>query len=431
MLEIKPFKGIVYNQNKISNLAQVMAPPYDIIFPEDQERYHYNHPYNIIHIDKGLDFPDDHDGNNKYTRAANYLDKWLKEEYLIQDQKPCFYIYQEVYTVDNIQKEIISFIGLMKLEEFSSQKILPHERTYEKPIKDRLNLLSNCKAHISQIFSLYQDHKEDIPNLINDFLKEKTPFIDLTFEDQVRHKVWRISDEKTIRKIQENMKDKKVLIADGHHRYQTALNYKKQLENEGIRITDNDSRNYIMMCFTNISNRGLTIFPTHRLLQDLNGIDFSSIKDKIKKHFYIENCFHSHLLFQKLKENEGFNHIFGLYMENKFYLLTLKDIDLINKVSPKDQPFQLNQLAVSVLQHVLIHHTLGIKEEEIEHKINYTRSKEEAIKQVKEQKCKLALFISPTKIEEVEEIARLKVLMPQKSTYFYPKLLTGLVMYKL
>ncbi|MDI6785988.1 MAG: DUF1015 domain-containing protein [bacterium] len=430
MLEVKPFKGIVYNQEKISDLTQVVAPPYDVISKKDQGRYHNNHPFNIIHIDKGIDLHNDNNINNKYTRATTYLKKWLKEKYLTQDRKPYFYIYQKVYTIDNIQKEVTGFIGLMKLEEFSSQKILPHERTHSKPIKDRLSLLSNCKAHISQIFSLYQD--QDIPDLINNFIENKAPFIDIIFEDQIRHKVWRINNEETIRKIQEGMKNKKIFIADGHHRYQTALNYKKQLENEGIEINDNDPRNYIMSYFTNILNKGLTILPTHRLIFNFNGMEFNSIRNTIKKYFHIESCPHLPSLSHKLKENEGSNHIFGLFAENEFYLLTLKNLNLIDRLSPKEQPPQLNHLAVSVLQHTLIHNVLGIKEEEeMEQKISYARSKEEAVNLVKEGKYKLALFVTPTKIEEVEKIAYLGVLMPQKSTYFYPKLLTGLVMYKL
>lgn len=431
MLEIKPFKGIRYNMEKIPNLSQVMAPPYDVISKEDQERYHNKHPCNIIHIDKGLDLPEDTETNNKYTKAADYLNTWLKKEYLIQDQKPSFYIYQKIYTIDNIQKEVTGFIGLMKLEEFSSQKILPHERTHDKPIKDRLSLLTNCKTHVSQIFSLYQDHNQYIPNLITSIIEKRMPFIDITFEDQVRHKVWRVTDKKTISNIQEDMKYKKIFIADGHHRYQTALNYKRQLENEGIKIGDDDPRNYILMYFTNILNKGLTIFPTHRLIQNLNGLEFDSLKEKIKEYFHIENYPHLLSLSQKLKEKEDSNHTFGLFAEDKFYLITLKNLNLINELSPNNQPSQLNQLAVSVLQYTLIQNVLGIKEEEIEHKVSYNRSKEEAVKLIKEGKYKLALFLTPTKIEEVEEIAHLGVLMPQKSTYFYPKLLTGLVLYKI
>ncbi|MBU2599685.1 DUF1015 domain-containing protein [bacterium] len=425
MIEVKPFKGILYNSEKISNFSQVMAPPYDVISKQDQERYIKSHPCNIAHLDKGLDLPNDTPEYNKYTRASNYLNNWLEEGYLTLDQRPSFYAYQKIYNIDNIPKILAGFIGLLRLEDFSSQRILPHEKTHHKPIEDRLNLLSHCRAHLSPVFSLYQDYHQEIPKIINDFIEKKPPFIDLIFEDCIRHKVWKISDQETMENIQKAMKDKKIFIADGHHRYQTALNYQRQLINQ---ISPDSPENFIMMYFTNILNEGLTILPTHRLIS--SNLELNSLKDKIKEYFHLEDCFSLLALSQRLREKENSNYIFGLFGEDKFYLLTLKDPQLIDKLSPQDQPWALNHLAVSVLQHIFIQNILHIKEEEVEHKIGYTRSMEEAVKLIKEGRYQLGLFLTPTKIAEVEKISNLGGLMPQKSTYFYPKLLTGLVMYK-
>ena len=417
MAEIKSFNGIRYS-DKIKDMFKVITQPYDKITKEMQKNYYNKSEYNIVHIIFGKTFPDDN--NNQYTRARDYFESWQNDSILIQDSKPSIYPYYQEYRWGGRQLMRRGFICLIKLEDFSTGTVLPHERTMSGPKEDRLQLLRATKANFGQIFMLYPDPQNTVASLIEDQVREEEPIINTyeAYEDNVRHKVWRIDNEEIVEEVKESMKDKTLLIADGHHRYETALKY----------YNENPNASYRMVTLVSMDDPGLIILPTHRAIHGLGNLD--NFLSKVNEFFEIEQMSSKEILFKVM---EGKKHCFGLYFGDKFYLLILKDEDLIDKFVEKNRSPEYKLLDVTVLHAILIEHILGISKEEqaSKQKIDYLRNANLGIEGVNRGKYDLVFFMNPTRIDEVKRISEEKELMPQKSTDFYPKLITGLVINRL
>ncbi|MFQ6084350.1 MAG: DUF1015 family protein, partial [Candidatus Aminicenantia bacterium] len=266
MAELQPFKGIRYNSEQLP-MEKLITEPYDRIPSSMQEEYYQRHPYNIIRIILGKDIESDHPEKNKYKRAKIYLDEWLKKGILIKEDKESFYIYQQEFKVNDQWKKRTGLIARVKLEDFSLKKVLPHERTFPKPKEDRLNLLRATNSNTEQIFLLYQDEANRINQIINQILADSYLACNIKDEDEIIHKLWVIKDEKTIKDIQELMKDKVLIIADGHHRYETSLNYRDEIRKKLGQVRGDEPFNYIMMTLFNLDDPGLIILPTYRLVK--------------------------------------------------------------------------------------------------------------------------------------------------------------------
>ena len=434
MAEIVPFKGIRYNSSMIKDLNQVITPPYDVIKENAQKTYYEKNPYNIIRLEYGLKYADDDEKNNVYSRAKSELYNWLEQEILIQDEQPSFYLYEADFTVQEQRVTRRGFFSCVKVEDFQKKVVLPHEQTMSKPKEDRLNLLRACEANFSPIFGLYPDKNHGLENIF-DNLKEG-PKINFKDDDGNEHRLWIINDGRTIEMIQEILKDKQIFIADGHHRYETALTYSKEMEQAGKHDYD-----YVLMGLVNLYNPGLMVLPTHRLVKNLEGFNFEEFLYKLSSDFNIsgmllppENKKEAMDKFLSTLEQSGIdNHSFGLYGgEGSLYLLTLKDEKAMEKIN-LNYSQDWKGLDVSVLQILIFEKHLHILNDQREREthLSYERDELTALELVDNGSHQLAFLLNPTKVDELTTVAGGGERMPQKSTFFYPKLGTGLIINKL
>ena len=445
MAKIIPFKGILYNKEKIRDMKDVVAPPYDVISPPEQEELYKRHENNVVRLILGKESDSDTPDNNRYTKAKDSFDSWQKDSILIKDAFPSIYVYSQEYHLGETEgfekKRRLGFIALSKLENFGEGKIHPHENTLAKPKEDRLKLMQHCNANFSSIFGLFSDPSKRIDSVLKDYMRH-SPLYDLVDDAGMRHTLWAIRDNKVIQIITGVMSDKQVFIADGHHRYETAINYRNEMREKLPNFTGEELYNYVMMYFTNTNSEGLSILPIHRLVSNLSDFDKKKIVEKAGEFFNIEKLSFNESdektvkqkLFSDIKERGEKEHIFGMYLGNDEYLLlTLKDEDVLDRLITNSRHPSWKKLDVTILHTLLIEKVLGISEKNLaeQKNITYTISGDEAIKDVKAGKYQIALFLNPTKIEEVKDVAAAGEKMPQKSTFFYPKLITGLVMNKL
>jgi uncharacterized protein (DUF1015 family) len=435
MAKVFPFQGIIYNQNKIKNLAKVMSPPYDIISPEDQEKLYNLHNFNVIRLILGKDFPGDTEYNNRYVRAAAFLDGWLRHEILIKAKKPSFYIYEQRFKLSEKPFTRLGFIGLLRLEDIGRSKVFPHEETYPKAKLDRLQLLRATNANLDAVFSLYSDPKGKISKILKPFTQRK-PLIEVKDQKQVRHRLWEVERKSALSKIMKEMKDKAIFIADGHHRYEAALRYRNELKEKNTKFTEDEAYNHVMMYFTPLEEKGLVILPIHRVVKNLTYFDPVRFEQELSHFFEMlpysakpksaEKVRKKLLRDQARAGKEG--HAFGLYLgENRYFLLKLRSEATLEEMVAEEKPKAWKTLDVNILHYLVFDRILGISHE-TEDKIIYTHDPEEAI-QLVDQGAAFAFFLNPTKIEEIVAIASKFEKLPHKSTFFYPKLLSGLVMY--
>lgn len=430
MVVVRPLNAIVYNQEKI-NMQDVIAPPYDVILDDYREELYERSPYNIVRLILAKGSKDLSDTNNRYIEARKNFLQWLEEKVLIKLEKPCIlYILQKYTTEDGRNITRKGFIARNRIEDFSTKKILPHEFTMGGPKEDRLNLTKKCEANFSQIFMVYSDPQKQIENAI-DFAKK--PFIDVTDDNGVQNIVYKIEDEKTLALIEKVMADKTLLIADGHHRYETAMNYRNYLREQGA---ENKEADYVMSYFTNLDDENLLVFPTHRIIT--KWIEPYVLLEKVKKYFDIaefqfdgqnKNEVKTKFL-QAIEESNQKQISMGLYLKNvnKFYLLKLRE-DVSPILNEFEVPDVLKKLDLTVLHKVLITKEFGYSEEEqmAQNGIKYIKQESEAFDMIDSGKAEASFIMAYPKIKDIKEISEAGFRMPQKSTYFYPKLLSGIV----
>lgn len=425
MVDVKPLNAIVYNQNKV-DIENVIAPPYDVISDEYREELYARSDYNITRLILAKGSKDLNDDANCYDSAKKDFWTWLEDEVLIKLDKPCIlYLLQRYETADGRKIERKGFIARNKIEEFDTKNILPHEYTMGGPKQDRLNLMTKCDSNFSQIFMIYSDTQKQIESAI-DFLQK--PFINVTDDQDVQNIVYKIEDEKTISLIEKVMSDKTLLIADGHHRYETALNYSK--------INTNPEAQYVMSYFTNLDDENLLVFPTHRIIT--KWIEPYVLLEKVKRYFDVEdytfdgkNKLEIKAEFLKAIEEENKKQIsMGLYMKNvnKFYLLKLKE-DVTSILDEYEVPKPLRKLDLTILHKVIVSKELGFSDEAqmAQDGIKYIKQESEAFDMIDLGKAEASFIMAHPTVKDIKEISEAGYRMPQKSTYFYPKLLSGLV----
>ncbi len=408
MADINPFKGILYSVSKVS-IEDVLAPPYDLITPEYQEELYRKSPYNVVRIDFGKEQPEDTEADNKYTRAKGYLEKWIDEGILIVSDRPSFYAYEMSYAIDGEEKRLIGLLGLVKLEEFGKGKIHPHECTYSKPKQDRLNLLRTCEANTSPIFSLYKSADKRVSTLLSEVAQTR-PYLEAADAAGAVHRLWQIDREEDIEMIREELRGKDIFIADGHHRYETSLEFQREMRGKRVSSSNNEPFDYVLMFLANMLDGGITILPTHRLVREIP----EDIHMRLSEYFEIEPV---RTDFDIAKQISGRKYVFGFFQnrDEMWYLLTFKGRNL-SKVN-----LALREVDVIILHDLVLKKILEVKD------IAYEMDVKKALEKVRSGTFRAALFLNPTKVEDVEKAALTSVRMPPKSTYFYPKLLTGVV----
>ena len=443
MAQIEAFKGIRYNRKKIEDLSKVIAPPYDVISPVEVRAYYQAHPANIIRLILAQEKKGDTVSNNKYTRAGKDFRKWLDNKTLIQDEKPGLYVYQQKYKTGRLIKTRTGIFSLVRLEDFSKGIIFPHEETHSGPKKDRTRLIKNVKANLSPVFGLYDDPKLKVKKLLNPVLKKRALF-KVQDHTGIEHCIWTITSPVLIKKMKTALKSKKIYIADGHHRYETALGYCKHNEkllrkkrslkgaSDFQSIAGKPGYNYRMMCLVSLEDEGLIVLPTHRVLLKACCPKLTSAKNDDEIINKLTPYFDIKLLAKKSKQkikNTQKQHCLLMYTHNKnLYLLSLRKKNILKIITP-GKPAVYQNLDVNVLHGLIIKHLLGLKPREGQ--ILYTRNEKEALDLVNKGKGGLSFILKAADINEVRGVALSGNKMPQKSTYFYPKLPTGLVINKL
>ena len=435
MANVVPFRGVRYNAEKFKNLNDVTSPPYDIIPKEGQQELYNKNENNIIRIDYGMEFDTDTEDNNRYTRSGDFLNKWLDEQVLIKEDSPAFYIYEQIFSLDDGKPvhSLKGIISLVELREFADNVILPHEYTISKAKTDRLNLMRATKANTSPIYSLYLDDEEAIAKLIEEN-SEYDPDISFDSTEGIKQNIWIIKDPAVLSKITALFNTKQLFIADGHHRYETALNYRRERhEADGTPMGSADY-DYIMMMLVSMSNSGLFVFPTHRLIRGIERFDETLLVGFLTEEFsaskiYFTEGDYASIITERLAKTVD-EKLIGMYTGgNYYYLLKLKDFDSIDKeITDKSDAYK--HLDVTVLHKLILEKHLGIDEENMRNQKNlfYVREGSDAIKAVQNGEAQCAFLINPTKVSEIREIALANEKMPQKSTYFWPKLITGIVL---
>ncbi len=403
MVMVVPFRGVRYNPERVGALDSVLAPPYDVINPKEQNELYEKSHYNVIRLILSRI-----EGDEKYVQAAETFRNWIQEEVLIRDSAPCIYPYYQEFEENERKITRKGFIAAVRLEDFSSKKILPHERTFSGPKLDRLKLTSACNANLSPVFAIYSDSEGTLEKAIEEKCSE--PIINAVGEDGVRNWLWRISDVDLISRIKTGMLGSSLLIADGHHRYETALKYRDIQRKKFGTTTGNETYEYVMIYLSRAESEGLIIKPTHRVVKNLGSVQMEEFLEKLKTRFNLE----------KTPSNKNISTL----SHREFAILTK---DSVFRVSLKESfPVSYKNLAV-ILLHSLVFGEI-INEEEAE--IFYTKSLEEVVNLVKCE-YKLGFVLPPLKATDVFEVVMAGEKMPHKTTYFYPKLLSGLVFHPL
>ncbi len=428
MAEIKPFNGLRFTE-KAGRTEDLCCPPYDIVSAEEKQSYTEKNPHNIIRLE--LPKASAQDGDNAYSDAAKCLDGWLKDDILARDEKAGIYVYEMKFSLHGVTRAVKGFISLVKLEDFSKGVILPHEETLSKAKADRFELMCATGCNFSQIYSLYSDPNGSMFKLIDE-CSSKEPDSSYTDRDGVTHSLWCVYDGNVIDALVRGMADKKLYIADGHHRYETALKYRDHIAN--TQPEKLGSSEYVTMMMVNIENDGLTVFPTHRIVRDLPNFDLGALTEKCSEYFEITPYLNREKgeigLEKAYSENKK---AFVLFTgDNNYTLMVLKDAALMESLMPNASK-ALRELDVSVLHTLVLERIFGIDKQNMAEQINltYTRSADEALAAVDGKRANCCFLLNPTRVSEIRDVAAAGEKMPQKSTYFYPKLATGLVMNKI
>ncbi len=417
---IKPFRALRYNASHVA-LTDVVAPPYDVISPEQQNRLYAKHPENVIRLILGRE-------SDRYAAAAESLKQWQQERVLVRDERPAIYwLHQTFAGPSGTPITRRGFIALCRLEEFEKRIVLPHEKTLSKAKEDRFKLFQATNSNFSQVFSLYWDSEKRITSAMNGTM-HKPPTMEVTYEE-VENKMWRVDDPTIVNDVVRIMSDKQVLIADGHHRYETGLAYRDLMKSKNPNHTGHELYNYIMMFFCNLEDEGLVIYPTHRIVHSLASFDRESFLKKLETSFVIRDMNSLGNLQAALATASSRS--FGMVFKNdqKFWMASLKPTLKAAQVVPDDIPVEVKELDVALLHTVVLRDILGISAEAQEKKLNldYVKVADEAVAAVREGKAQLSFILNATRLDEIRSAARAGHVMPQKSTYFYPKLLSGLV----
>ena len=442
MAIIAPFKGMAYNFKAFDDIPKLFAPPYDVISEEEQEEYYQTNPYNVIRLTLGKRKTGDSDWDNRYTRSAELWERWQSEEILMPSNSPSMYVTSLTYDPGDGSgpRTRWGLIALVRIDEKGSGVILPHEKTFSAHNDDRLKLMRASNAQFSQVFALYEDPE----NTVFEALKgpiHASPQISFELHDGTSHKMWTVQDPSIFRQVASAMRETPIIIADGHHRYETARNFRNIMRARYGRRPPNRSFEYVMMYLTNMNDVGLTILPSHRMVKRCQSFRLETFLETLKQWFEITTLPPSssdlsprHLVLKEVLEEKG--HVtsaigFHHHGDDTDYILTLKQ-GARNEMG-EDLHDSLKELDVLVLSRLIFQKALGFSEEDMDNEeiFHYQSDTEKALSRVDAGDYQMTFLLNPTKMEHVQEVTANALIMPRKSTYFYPKVITGLVFNKI
>lgn len=436
MADIKPFRMVHYNGKCASELDKLITPPYDVISPREQETFYETHPLNMIRLVLGKQYPDDNDRNNRYSRAAATLQQWLSQGALVRSDRAGLTIYRMDFDdPEGRRRQLDGIVALVRVDDYGKGKVLPHEKTFNGPKADQLNLMRHCKAHMTPIHGLFDD-QDDL--VVHEYAKimQGAPEQEATDATGTVHKTWTLYDEDAISRIESLLANKSIFIADGHHRYETALAYKNELRAAGAAGAG--AGDHVMMYLTSMTHPGLMILAAHRLVKGLREVDVPSILEQLDPYFHHEElCFRqndrdevSQRLIDRIWSYSEIGGKFGMVVQGEecFRLLRLKDFSAIESLMDPSIPLNLRGLDVTILREIIIGRGLGLAKNNAEGHIEYTPLISEALGRVLNGEFQVSFVLNPTRVDQMRAAAELGHKLPHKSTYFFPKLSSGLVL---
>lgn len=426
MAEIRPFRGLRYH---LDDLAAVVTPPYDVISPAQQAAYYDRHPLNIIRLELGRIEPGDDKLANVYSRAAAAFARWRLEGDLREDPAPALYIYQQQFSVNGQSYTRTSVIGRVRLHPWEDGVILPHERTLAKPKDDRLRLLRACAANLSPIMALYDDPKKNISKMLAKAAKGK-PLAALTDDVGEQHALWAMTDPATVTKVMAALAPAKLFIADGHHRYETALAYRDEVAELHRGLVADEAANFVMMALVATNDPGLVVLPTHRLLKNLPNAAVTDLPHALGRFWTLEPL-------ENTSADDVVARLATAGTDASAAVVATRDRIWLARIAPAGQErlratgesAAWQALDVAAVHELIVDAALGIPRDAVatSDAISYTRDAAQALAAVQDGTAQIAILLNPTRPEQVRDVASAGGRMPQKSTFFYPKLITGLV----
>ena len=424
MATLKAFGAMRFTP-KAGDLRQLVCPPYDIISEEERTRYLDVNPHNIIR----LELP--REGAAPYAAAGETLRAWLEDGMLACDEPESLYLYEEEFNAPGGREKVCGLVARVRVEEFEKGVVLPHEQTLSKAKTDRFQLMRATGCNFSSIYSLFFDADRGVTTLIEGVCRENAE-MEIRGEEDIAHRVWRITDKALIQKFIGLFGDKKLYIADGHHRYETALNYRNHLREQGVVTDESHPANYVMMTLVNMENPGLVVYPTHRIVRGLADFDPAKVLAGCREYFDVVQSSAEGIDRTLAEYDSRGQKAMALYTPGSCRVLALREPKVMEKMLPGASG-ALQMLDVSVLHTLVLEKLLGIDKENMANQRNlvYTRDMSQCIADVDGGRANCAFFLNPTKVEEIAAVAAAGEKMPQKSTYFYPKLITGHLMNKI
>jgi len=425
MSKIKAFKALVYNPERIKDFSQVVCPPYDVISPLAQDVYHERSAHNFIHILLAKDSASD----DKYRRSGLIFRDWFKDKTLIQDERPAIYFYSQQYVIRGEKKTRLGFISLLRLGDEKGSAVFGHENTHTEARLDRFKLIKQVKANLSPIFVIFLDKKRIIQRMFQKYISDQPAFIEVLDDEKTLHKLWRLDAPEALGVIESGMNNENMFIADGHHRYEVSCAYRDLMRQKlGAQFTGEEDCNYCLSYFTNTDSRGLSILPIHRLLKLDSRLELPDFIARTKEYFDVEQVKDRGRFFFLMQKAGCAEHLLGLYKDKKYLLLRLKNIKILDRLMA-DKPKEYRALDVAILNYLVLRNILKLDLDNLTH-IRYSPEHGEFIDEVDADPLKMAFFLNPVKIEQIINVALGGNKMPPKSTYFYPKVLSGLVINK-
>ena len=446
MAQVRPFRAFRYNPAR-APFDRVLIQPYDKISPAMQEKYYAADPHNLIAVEKGRLLPNDSAQNNVYTRAASALEDWIHKNIVVQDPTPAFYGYTQEYTAPGTEERRTrrGFIAAGKLEDYSAGIVFRHEQTLSGPKADRLELLRHTRTHTGQLFMLYSDAERRVDAILSEAESSAAPATDLRDEYGVVHRLWVIAHTDRLAAIAQAMAEQKLVIADGHHRYETALTYRNERRSQAGGIDPNAAYEFAMMTFINTRSEGLTILPTHRVAANLHDFSWPSVRRHLEPWFTAEAFSFRNggerseargKFLRRLTEMRAQRSI-GVYPASQsakraYYVLALRPGTDLAQLLPNVSPLQ-RELDVVLLHEGILEAALGVTPQAVtsEKNLTYEREALAALEAVDSGAAQIAFLLNPCEVEQVMRIATAGEVLPQKSTDFFPKLLSGVTMYRI
>jgi len=426
MATIIPFRGYRFDAEAVGLISDVVAPPYDRVYPDVQAACYERSPHNIVRIIKGKAEPGDGETEDVYTRAAGFLRHWIEEGILVRDTEPALYAYHQEYTFDGRR---LTRKGVVALGELEPEKVHAHEQTLKGPKEDRLKLMRATEANFGHIFMLYSDPDRVADRLLAAEIEGSKPVLEADDADGNAHRVWRVDDPIVIERIQSAIADRDLYIADGHHRYETAVNYMSECVAKGWKPAAPESFGARMMTLFNVAEPGTSIRPIHRLIHGLDGFDADAFLTAAGERFIVERHPSFDAMARATRSGRD-RHTFGCYAGGIFATLTLRNVSIMDGLVGDERSRDYRRVDVTILHAAILERLLGIDAQALEEQRNvtYTVDAVKGIEAVDRGEEQVFLFLNATSADEVIRVADHGEKMPQKSTDFYPKLLTGLVL---